>query len=212
VSDAEVHAAAYRVMSRLRPTQLKLTDIAEEAGVTSGALVQRFGSKKGLLLSLMEGAADAGAEMFGALRSSRTSPLSTLRAYVACYAQMGETPGALAHHLAWLQMDLTDADFRRCTARMAHGTRAGLRALLEEAIAVGEVREGTDCAALARTVEMVMGGSLLAWAIYQEGSADAFVAGEVETVLAPWLKPVHAAARKRKPDRRRKARTRNRPA
>ena len=41
-SDAEVFAAASRVMSRLGPAQVTLADIAAEAGLTAGALVQRF--------------------------------------------------------------------------------------------------------------------------------------------------------------------------
>ena len=53
-SDAEILAAAHRVMSRLGPAQWTLTDIAAEAGLTAGALVQRFGSKHGLLVVLTE--------------------------------------------------------------------------------------------------------------------------------------------------------------
>ena len=58
-SDAEVFAAAHRVMSRLGPGQLTLGAIAAEAGLTPGALVQRFGSKRGLLLVLAEQSADS---------------------------------------------------------------------------------------------------------------------------------------------------------
>jgi len=210
VSDEQVQAAAYRVMARVGPAQLKLTDIAEEAGVTSGALVQRFGSKKGLLLSLMEGAAAAGPGMFRTLRAVHDSPLATVRAYATRHAQMGESPGAVAHHLAWLQMDLTDPEFRRCTVRMARRTRAGLRSLLEEAEVAGEVRSGTDCAGLARTIEIVLGGSLLTWAFYQEGRADAFVGQDVEAVLAPHVTTAGSPARTGKGRGRSSARLRGR--
>ncbi len=53
-SDEEIFAAAHRIMSRLGPAQWTLADIAAEAGLTAGALVQRFGSKRGLLLALAE--------------------------------------------------------------------------------------------------------------------------------------------------------------
>ena len=51
-SDAEVFAAAGRVMARVGPAQLTLAQIAGEAGLTAGALVQRFGSKRELLVAL----------------------------------------------------------------------------------------------------------------------------------------------------------------
>ena len=46
VTDDEVFLAAERAMSRLGPAELTLADIAGEAGVSAGLLVQRFGSKK----------------------------------------------------------------------------------------------------------------------------------------------------------------------
>src|SRR4029453_14294582 len=44
--DADVFAAMGRVMRRVGPAELTLGAIAAEAGVTAGALVQRFGSKR----------------------------------------------------------------------------------------------------------------------------------------------------------------------
>ena len=43
--DTDVFAAMVRVMLRVGPAELTLGAIAAEAGVTAGALVQRFGSK-----------------------------------------------------------------------------------------------------------------------------------------------------------------------
>ncbi|HKI41376.1 MAG TPA: helix-turn-helix domain-containing protein, partial [Mycobacterium sp.] len=113
MSDEEIFAAAHRIMSRLGPAQWTLADIAVEAGLTAGALVQRFGSKRRLLVALTEQVADATPEMFAQLRADYSSPLAALRAYADCIAQMGDSPGALAHHLAYLQLDLTDPDLHR---------------------------------------------------------------------------------------------------
>jgi AcrR family transcriptional regulator len=51
VEDADVFAAMGRVMRRVGPAELTLRAIAKEAGVTAGALVQRFGSKRELILA-----------------------------------------------------------------------------------------------------------------------------------------------------------------
>ena len=54
VSNDEIFAAAQRAMTRRGPHELTLADVAAEAGVSAGRLVQRFGSKRALLLALAE--------------------------------------------------------------------------------------------------------------------------------------------------------------
>ena len=217
-SDEEVFAAAHRIMSRLGPAQWTLADIAAEAGLTAGALVQRFGSKRGLLVALTRQAAGATPETFARLRAVHASPLTTLRAYADCMAQMGESPGALAHHLAYLQLDLTDPDLHRHVRAQARATRAALRDLLDEAIAVGELVSSVDTGALARTVEVTLGGSLITWAFYQEGPAANWVREDLDAVLRPFSgasgptsKRQPAAGTRRDGDRSPAARARRRP-
>jgi AcrR family transcriptional regulator len=187
VSDEEVFAAAGRVMSRVGPAQLMLADIASEAGLTAGALVQRFGSKRDLLLAVSTRAAEATPTMFAALRAAHASPLAALRAYGNCMAAMGESPSALAHHLAYLQMDLTDPDFHRHTMRQAHATRTALRGLIAAAVDAGELTGSVDPDALARTIEVTVGGSLMTWAFYREGKAVDWVREDLDAVLGPWV-------------------------
>ena len=103
VTDDEVFAAAHRAMSRRGPHELTLADIAEEAGVTAGRLVQRFGSKRALLVALSERFAGSAAPMFASLRKAHRSPLATLRAYGLCMADLAPTPEALLRNLAYLQ-------------------------------------------------------------------------------------------------------------
>jgi AcrR family transcriptional regulator len=186
VSDDEIFGAATRVMSRLGPAQLTLADIGAEAGLTAGALVQRFGSKRGLLLSLMERFAHGTREMFVALRAADPSPLATLYAYGECMARLGPSPDEFARQLSWLQQDLTDPDFRRFTLIQARASRRELQRLVEEAIAARELVRTTDAVALARAIEVTVGGSLMAWAIYQEGAATNWIRQDLDTLLAPY--------------------------
>lgn len=187
VSDEEVFAATHRAMTRVAAGELTLSHIASEAGVTAGALVQRFGSKRDLLLRLSAGSADWTKEMFAQLRAAHRSPLAALRAYGDCVAQMGEGPGGLAHHLGYLQIDLTDPDFHRLVKAQATATRRGIRQLLDAAAVSGELRPGVDTASLARTVEAIVGGSLFAWAFYREGRATNWVRQDLDAVLRPYL-------------------------
>jgi AcrR family transcriptional regulator len=188
VTDDEVFAAAQRAMSRRGPHELTLADIAGEAGVTAGRLVQRFGSKRALLVALSERFAGSAGPVFAGLRAARRGPLATLRAYAACMADLAPTPDALVRNLAYLQADLADEVLRRHLLENARATRREIEALLAAAVAAGELRRDVDPPALARTVETVIGGSLMSWATYREGKAADWIVGDLEAVLAPWLR------------------------
>lgn len=185
-SDDEILAAAGRVMMRLTPAQLRLSDVAEEAGLTAGALVQRFGSKQGLLAALTAAAAAGTPAMFVQLRAAHPSPLAALRAYAAHTAWMGDAPPGLSHHLAYLQLDLSDPVLHANVRAQAQASREGLHGLLDEAVAAGELL-ATDTRRLARTVEVTLSGSLLTWGFYQEGTARSWIREDLEAILAPFL-------------------------
>jgi AcrR family transcriptional regulator len=207
VTDDEVFAAAQRVMSRRGPHELTLAGIAEEAGVTAGRLVQRFGSKRALLVALSERFAGSAAPVFAGLRAAHGGALAALRAYAACMADLAPTPEALLRNLAYLQGDLADEDLRGHLVENARASRKEIEALLEAAVATGELRRGVDVRSLARTVETVISGSLMTWATYREGKAADWIGSELEAVLRPWSdqrEPARrsAASRKRRAPRR----------
>ncbi|MCA1585906.1 MAG: TetR/AcrR family transcriptional regulator; helix-turn-helix transcriptional regulator [Acidobacteria bacterium] len=187
-------AAAQRAMSRRGPHELTLADIAGEAGVTPGRLVQRFGSKRALLVALSERFAGSAGSVFGGLRAAHSGPLATLRAYAACMADVAPTPDALLRNLAYLQDDLTDDVLRGHLVENARASRREIEALLAAAIAAGELRRHVDVRSLGRTVETVISGSLMSWATYREGKAVDWIGMDLEAVLAPWLRRPHAPA------------------
>lgn len=194
VSNEDIFAATYRAMTRVGPADLTLAAIASEAGVTAGALVQRFGSKRELQLALAEAAAQFAGEFIRALRAKHRSPLGAMRDYAACMADLAESPAALARSLAYLQIDISDPDFRKHLLVQSRATREAMIELLEEAVAAGELVRGTDVDRLARAVEAVLGGSLLTWGIYREGTARHWLREHVESILAP-----HLVAKPRRP-------------
>lgn len=188
VSDDEVFTAAYQVMQRLGPGELTLAEIAEAAGLTAGALVQRFGSKRELLLKLSERFSEGTGEMFAALRKAHRSPLGALRGYADCMAGMAASPAALIRNLSYLQIDLTDEDFRKNLERSARATREELQNLVRDAIEAKELGAATNAKQLARTIEAVIGGSMLSWAHYQEGTAAKYIRDGLNAVLKPYLR------------------------
>jgi AcrR family transcriptional regulator len=187
VTDEQVFMGAMRAMSRLGPGELTLAEIAKEAGVTAGLLVQRYGSKRALLLALSERFSGGTGEMFDALRKGHRSPLAVLRAYSDGMAHMASSPAALARNFAYLQIDLTDPDFRKHLSVQARATRDELQKLIKEAIQAGELSESANPKQLARTIEAVVAGSMMSWAYYQEGTAAKWMRHDLDAVLKPYL-------------------------
>jgi AcrR family transcriptional regulator len=185
VSDEDVLAATYRAMSRLGPGELTLVEIAKEAGITAGAIVQRFGSKRDLLLALADGAAASTEDHLAALGGRYSAALDALRAYADGFARMAASPAAFARSLAYLQIDLTDADFRKRLVRQARATRSGIERLLKRAVAGGELQRNTDTTRLTRTIEAVLAGSMMTWAFYRKGTAAQWLRTDLDAVLAP---------------------------
>lgn len=196
-TDDVIFAAAYRIMQRRGPAQWTLADVAAEVGLTAGALVQRFGSKRALQVTLMEKFADATPAMYADLRRRHASPLAALRAHALGIACMAATPESLAHHLDYLRLDLTDDEMHIHFRRQAEAARAFIRGTLDDAVTEGELKRGTDTEALTRLVETTITGSLFTWATYREGSAEAWMERDLQQALAPNQPP-----RRRQPARR----------
>jgi AcrR family transcriptional regulator len=159
-SDAYLLTATLNTVSRLGPTRMTLADVAREAGVSPATLVQRFGSKRGLLLALASSSNDGVSEQFAQLRAAHDSPLAALAAVADCMAQMTVSPEILSNSLAFLQIDLVDPDFHKHALAHSRAMRTEIKALLEEAIEVGELAR-CDTNRLARGVQVVLGGALL---------------------------------------------------
>jgi AcrR family transcriptional regulator len=194
-TDDEIFAAAQRAMTRRGPHELTLADIAAEAGVTPGRLVQRFGGKRALLLALSARFADSAPALFAGLRAAHHSPLQMLTAYAVCMADLASSPEALARNLAYLHIDLTDAAFRRHLVKHARATRREIETLVREAVEAGELRAQVDPRHLARMIETIVSGSLMTWACYREGRADTWIGRDLEAVLRPYRRLPRKTAR-----------------
>jgi AcrR family transcriptional regulator len=184
-SDEDILRATFRAISRVGPVRLTLADVAREAGISAAALVQRFGSKRGLLLAAA--AAGSGGEdvLFAGLRARHRSPLAALMGLAECMVMLGSTPEAIANTLAFLQIDLTDPDFYRHALASSQGTRDGIRALVRDAIRAKELVP-CDAARLASAIQATLNGSLLNWAVHRKGPLVAWISRDLKTLLAPY--------------------------
>ena len=184
-SNDDILAGAARVLARLGPARVALADVGAEVGLAPATLVQRFGSKRGLLLALAEQAAGVARAEFAAARRSEGAPLETLVAVLCAMTRAVSTPEALANSLAFLQLDLSDAEFHRHARAHARALRAEIQALLEKAIETGELVP-CDSARLTRVVHITFNGALLTWAIDGTGTLADWVRDALDLCLQPF--------------------------
>ena len=184
-SDEQILAATMRVMERRSPADLTLAEVAKEAGVVPATLIQRFGTKRALLLAAVRTAPASVTSQFAAARAKWSSPL---RALVELYAEcsgFAATPEAVANGLAYLQIDLTDPDFRAITEQQFNTIRDETQRLLEDAVSAGELIS-CDAFQLATLIQQVNGGAMLDWAVRGDGSLAHYMRRTLEALLKPY--------------------------
>lgn len=183
VSDEDVLDGVLALAHRVGPAKLTLAAAAREVGLSPATLIQRYGTKHELLL-----AADRrGVERWvtPVEEAEHPSPLDRVVEGLVGAVDPDMTPEAMANSVAMLQLDLVEPDFHAATLRGARRLRAALERHLRAASDAGELREGTDIAALAKLVETTYHGAMIGWALHREGSLPAWMRQQIEAVLAP---------------------------
>ncbi len=184
-SDADIVDAAARVILKVGPTCLRLADVAEEIGLAPATLLQRFKSKRALLLAVAAQGTRSIAEDFAARRARAGSPLDALLALSPAVRSVARSRRCLTNKLAFLQLGLSDPAFQR-HLQTHHRTVLGeIRKLLDEAVAAGELHS-CDTSVVARALLAVQHGSLLLWALTRGGAAEAHIRSDMEAVLGPY--------------------------
>lgn len=182
VSDDEILAATARAISRVGPHRLTLAAVAAEANLTAATLVQRFGSKRGLLLAFSGRASVEPAARFAAARARYASPLAALRAGLTGMAGGIDTPEELANHLAFLQLELADPDFHQHVLEHANAMLGQIRSLLADAVDCGELAP-CDVTRLAEAIYVTYNGALVSWAILRDGTLARWLGRELDFLV-----------------------------
>jgi AcrR family transcriptional regulator len=182
-SDDELLDATVRAIGAVGPHRLTLADVAREAAVAPATLVQRFGSKRALLLALSGRAAGGAAAVFPPAGSD---PLKALSDGLVALGAPVEDPEAFANHLAFLQLDVGDPELRAHAADHARAVRRAIRRLLDAAVAAGQL-EPCDTRALAGAVHAIRQGALIDWALDRQGTPAARVRRALRALLQPRL-------------------------
>jgi AcrR family transcriptional regulator len=197
VDDATILDAAIRVLSRIGSERLTLADVGAEAGLSAATLVQRFGSKRELMLALMRHAIDSIDTRFVNSMATTDSPLEALFAAAADRVEPREGPVTVANRLAFVLGNMDDPEFQALALEDSNRAIEGYKRMIEKAVAAGELIEGyLDSTQLAQTIHTVTFGSLVTWSISANtsGPLRAKVRRDLDVLLRPFRRGPRKAA------------------
>lgn len=185
VSDDVILDATRQVLAESGPVKLTLAAVGSRVGLAPPTLMQRFGSKRGLLL------ASAARSPLMVLRAAEeaearnTSPLVTLRAFALSAVAHIKHREELANGL--FQLDIADPEFRRHALAHSAAIVDSCARLYQAAVEAGELRAETDVPALARHTLVCFTGALQVWAVNGWDSLPEFLTEQLDLMLAPHL-------------------------
>jgi AcrR family transcriptional regulator len=150
-------AATMRAVSAHGVSALTLAHVAAEAGLAASTLAERYGSKRALLLAAAKSAARAVPTSSPAAHAD--SPRAAAVEYLVSLARHVGDRRAFAHHLAFLELDVADPEFREVAADQVAAVLARLESF------------GLSARA-ARALYVAYNGALVLWALTGEGSLE----------------------------------------
>jgi AcrR family transcriptional regulator len=187
VHDDAILDAAIDVLSRLGSERMTLADVGAQVGLSAATLVQRFGSKRELMLALLRHVIGNIEARFETAIANHTSPLDAL--YAAAADRAGPLDGhvTLAHRLAFYLSELDDPEFHSVAKENHRRAVEGFKRLIDNAVDAGELADGyTDSAQLADAIYTMQMGSLVNWAVTSEGTLNAKIRRELDVLLRPF--------------------------
>jgi len=195
VDDHTILEAAARVVSRIGPERLTLADVGAEAGLSAATLVQRFGSKRDLMLSILRHSFQDVDVRFVAAMESSESPLESLFEAAMGRIEQKEGPVTVANRVAFFMASLDDPEFHALALENSDNAIAGYMDLIDRAIVAGELTDSIiEREAFARTIHAMTYGSLIAWSIRREGSLRSRLHRDLDTLIRPFRRGPGRAA------------------
>ncbi|GAA2759509.1 TetR/AcrR family transcriptional regulator [Actinopolymorpha rutila] len=185
LSDEAVLAGVLRLVQRIGPEGFTLAAAGAEVGLSASTLVQRFGSKRALLLAADRWALERWVGGMDEVPSGGPA-LDRLIAGLVHTVEPETRAEEMANSVSLLQIALADSEFHASTRDGAVRLRAKIVERLREATTNKELRPGTDIDALAELVEITYHGAMISWAIHRDGRLVTSLRARFAQLLQPY--------------------------
>lgn len=185
--DSAILSAAAKVVSKTGPERFTLADVGQEVGLSAATLVQRFGSKRLLMLAMLEQMASLVNGRFAAKAADGETPLESLYAAALDRADPTHGPENVANGIAFLLMEINDPEFHAIAISSAQQAVDAYKKLLDSAIEDGDLsHDGIDSQELAETIHSMTLGSLMMWVIHRDPGSKPRTRRDLDMLLRPY--------------------------
>jgi AcrR family transcriptional regulator len=187
ISDDAILDATRQVLAELGPVKLTLAAVGTRVGLAPPTLMQRFGSKRGLLLASAARSPLMVLREVEAAEARNTSPLAALRDFALASVAHIKHREELGNGLGFVQLDVADPEFRAHALAHSAAIVDSCARLLTAAREAGELKPDVDVPALARFTLVCFNGALQVWAVNGWGSLTDFLRDQLDLLLSPYL-------------------------
>jgi AcrR family transcriptional regulator len=187
ISDDAILDATRQVLAELGPVKLTLAAVGTRVGLAPPTLMQRFGSKRGLLLASAARSPLMVLREVEAAEARNTSPLAALRDFALTSVAHIKHREELGNGLGFVQLDVADPEFRAHALAHSAAIVDSCARLLMAAREAGELKPDVDVPALARFTLVCFNGALQVWAVNGWGSLTDFLRDQLDLLLSPYL-------------------------
>ncbi|TDU90159.1 TetR family transcriptional regulator [Kribbella voronezhensis] len=187
ISDDAILDATRQVLAELGPAKLTLAAVGARVGLAPPTLMQRFGSKRGLLLASAARSPHVVLRAVQEAEARNTSPLAALRDFALSSVAHIKHREELGNGLGFVQLDVADPEFRNHALAHSAAIVDSSTRLLAAAQQAGELKPDVDVPALARLTLVCFNGALQVWAVNGWGSLTDFLRDQLDLLLSPYL-------------------------
>ncbi|WHT19425.1 TetR/AcrR family transcriptional regulator [Crossiella sp. CA-258035] len=184
ITDRRLLDALGVVLGRSGPA-FTIAEVAQQAGVATGTVMQRFGSKHGLLLALSRDHRAGQAAAIRAAAAAADSPREAVLAGALVGYEFLDNAEQAANNLAQLGVDLADPELRE---ELALGY-AAVNAELAELLAAAALPGAPAPEIAARILGALVSGAAMHWSVRPHGRLVDRVRADLAAVLAGWSRP-----------------------
>ncbi|MBN0042269.1 TetR/AcrR family transcriptional regulator [Cellulosimicrobium cellulans] len=185
ISDEAILVEVLHLVQRIGPERFTLAAAGKQTGLSPSTLVQRFGSKRALLLAADRWAVERWVGGMDAV--PETGPaLDRLIAGMMYTVDPETTAEEMANSVSLLQIGLADSEFHASTKDGAVRLRTKILERLREAAANAEIKPDVDLDGLAELIEITYHGAMIRWAVHRDGQLVRSMEAAFTRLLRPY--------------------------
>lgn len=168
-NDEDILASIGQFLIREGIATFTFERLSEEVGLSQATLVQRFGSKRSLLLRLAQQNSQAIIALFRTTTQQYADePIKAIVQGFGGFVVGIKDKGNMAANLTFLQLAIQDPEIHSAIADSIHQLENMTIALLQSALDNGTLQPDTDIVALARLVFTIYNGTIINWAMQDD--------------------------------------------